>query len=210
MRNLLVIFVVIILGIVGWRLWKNRSAPIVHAPEVTVTIPEGFTNKEIAARVAKHTNVTAAEFEKAASGLQGYLFPDTYRFYASTTAEVVVRRIRENFDRKVPAGVTRDILIMASILEGEVKTENEMRMVADILFRRLRDGWPLQVDVAPETYKRRGLPSEPVNNPGTKAINAALNPTSNSYWFYLTGVDGVAHYARTLKEHATNRMYLKK
>lgn len=209
MRNLVIILIVGALGIAGWRLWKNRPAPIILAPEVTVTIPEGFTNKEIAARVAKHTNVTAAEFEKAADGQQGYLFPDTYRIHASTTAEAVVRRLRENFDRKVPAGVTRDILIMASILEGEVKHEEEMRMVADILFRRLRDGWPLQVDVAPETYKRRGLPAEPVNNPGLKALNAALNPTPNQYWFYLTGKDGVAHFARTLEEHVANKKYLK-
>lgn len=209
MKSILVVLLIVVLGIVGWRLWKNRPAPIVLAPEVTVTIPEGFTNKEIAARVAKHTNVTAAEFEKAADGQQGYLFPDTYRIHASTTAGAVVRRMKENYDRKVPDGATRDILIMASILEGEVKHEDEMRKVADILFRRLRDGWPLQVDVAPETYKRRGPPAEPVNNPGLRAINAALNPTPNSYWFYLTGGDGVAHFARTLEEHNANKKYLK-
>lgn len=205
----MIILVVATAGFAGYWLWRHRPSPIRYAPEVTVTVPPGFTNKEIAFRVASSTNVAAAAFIKAAAGAQGYLFPDTYRFYASTTAVDVIRRMRDNFSEKVPKEATRDILIMASILEGEIKTDEEMRLVADILFRRLRAGWPLQVDVAPETYDRRGLPSDPINNPGARAINAALHPIPNQYWFYLTGKDDVAHFARTLAEHNKNKKFLK-
>ena len=45
---------------------------------------------------------------------------------------------------------------------------------------------PLQVDVAPVTYKERGLPSEPILNPGLKSVQAAMNPKSSPYFQGMT------------------------
>jgi UPF0755 protein len=99
---------------------------------------------------------------------------------------------------------------MASILEGEAKTEGDMKIIAGILLTRLTKGMPLQVDVAKETYTAKGLPKVPLNNPGLVAIMAVLHPTFTDNLYYLTGNDGAMHYAKTFEEHKKNiKKYLK-
>jgi UPF0755 protein len=69
---------------------------------------------------------------------------------------------------------------------------------------------PLQVDPSPETYKKKGLPARPLNNPGFEALVAALRPTKSAFLYYLTGKDGKMRYAKTFAEHQTNIItYLK-
>ena len=105
----------------------------------------------------------------------------------------------------------KDILIMASILEGESKNVGEeMKTIAGILYKRIDRGIKLQVDVAKETYKIKGLPEYPINNPGLASIQAALNPRDSDYLYYLHDGDGLIHYAKTYKDHLANiKKYLK-
>lgn len=89
-------------------------------------------------------------------GLEGYLFPDTYRFKKNATVEEIVRRLLENFNRKLTPELRAEIakqgkttfetVTMASLIEAEAKTETDRRLVSDILWRRLSIGMPLQVD----------------------------------------------------------------
>lgn len=124
-----------------------------------------------------------------------------------------------------------EVITLASILEKEVRGDVERKMVADILWRRLDKGMGLQVDSSVQyitakegrfttaadravaspwnTYKYRGLPVGPIANPGEEAVRAALNPTPNKYWFYLTSPEGKVYYAATLAEHNANKKYLK-
>ena len=124
-----------------------------------------------------------------------------------------------------------EVVTMASILDLEVRGAEDQRMVADILWRRISRGMGLQVDSSVKyltksagvfttkqeratvslwnTYKFRGLPLGPIGNPGISAIEAALSPKPNEYWFYLTSPDGTVHYARTLDEHVSNKRFLK-
>lgn len=124
-----------------------------------------------------------------------------------------------------------EVVTMASILDREVRGAEDQRMVADILWRRVARGMGLQVDSSVKyisesegvfttkqersavslwnTYKFKGLPLGPIGNPGLSAIQAALNPKSNDYWFYLTSTGGTVHYARTLEEHISNKRFLK-
>jgi UPF0755 protein len=120
-----------------------------------------------------------------------------------------------------------DVLTMASILENEAKTVDDKKIVADILWRRLKRGMRLQVDssvhyvsartgdvfttkqereaLSPwNTYKYEGLPLGPIGNPSLASIEAALYPTINSYWYFLSGSDGTIHYAKTFEEHRLN------
>lgn len=189
--------------------------------------------------------VGAMQSKPAFVSLEGYLFPDTYRFYSNATVDEVVTALVGEFQNKLekidpPQGTAPgkfykeytffEVLTMASILEAEVRGQQDRRMVADIMWRRLENGWPLQVDSSVNyvtdkndpsarakdlvidspfnTYKHKGLPLGPINNPGLQAIDAAVHPASNAYWFFLTGRDGAVHYARTLEEHAANRKYL--
>ena len=123
-----------------------------------------------------------------------------------------------------------EILIMASLLEKEVQEVTDKRMVADILWRRLDTNFPLQIDAticyaefqsfkncsltrelfeldSPyNTYLYKGLPPTPINNPGIESIQAALDPISNDYWYYLTDREtGKTIFSETFEQHLESR-----
>jgi UPF0755 protein len=184
------------------------TAVIKGPMEIWVTIPEGLTNIETAERfiVALNPpdpNSFKNEFLNLAKNKQGYLFPETYLFPYDATPSMIVAKMLETFDQKVKK-ITPDQLIMASLVEEETKTSLERPVVAGILYKRLKAGWPLQVDVAPETYEKLGIPQAPIANPGLVSINAVLNPEDSPYWFYIHDSGGVIHYAKTLEEHNFN------
>ena len=121
-----------------------------------------------------------------------------------------------------------DVIIMASLIEEEARTDDTRRKVSGILWKRLQKGMPLQVDgVFPyifgdkpydltngdllidspyNTYKYIGLPPTPISNPGLAAILAAVTPITTPYWYYLSDRDGNMHYAVTHDEHLVNRV----
>ncbi len=164
--------------------------------------------------------------------LEGYLFPDTYYYDAKGLGvDGLVHTMLDNFGRRTNGRASHDVVTVASILEKEVRSEADRKMVADIIWRRLKMGMALQFDSTVSyasardsvyttalerksnspwnTYAARGLPIGPISNPGLDAIEAAENPTPNNYIFFLVGPDGVAHYARTLDEQIANKKYLK-
>ncbi len=169
----------------------------------------------------------------AGATLEGYLFPDTYRIAVDASAEDIARTLLGNFARRtadLPA-VTYDQLRLASVVEREVRSDEDRRMVADLFLRRMAEGMALQADstvnyvtakktpalsaadrdlVTPwNTYLHRGLPPTPIGNPSLSSIRAVLDPTPNPYVYFLTDEEGAVHYARTLEEHVANkRRYL--
>lgn len=169
---------------------------------------------------------------------EGYLAPDTYRIYKDATLEEVINKLiawrlnslePEIFENiKISRKTFFEILTMASILEREVRSIADKKLVADIFWRRLSKNWALQADstvhyaVAKEgnvfttakdrqtdslwnTYKYPGLPPSPICNPGLDSIQAALYPEANNYWYFLTDKDGGVHYAKTLEEQNVNK-----
>jgi len=191
--------------------------------KMKVTIPEGFTVKEI----EEMLGIKLPE-EK----LEGYLFPDTYYFPIDVSGEEIVRIMRKNFEKKISpykeeiekSGKSlQEIITMASLLEKEVKTKEEKEIVAGILWKRLKAGIPLQVDAtityitgkkttkisfedlqidSPyNTYKYKGLPPGPICNPGLESILAALYPKDSDYWYYLSTPEGKTLFFKTLEEH---------
>ena len=120
----------------------------------------------------------------------------------------------------------KDVVIMASLLEKEASTEIDRQIIAGILWKRVDKGMLLEVDptltyvtgrtsahltVADlamdspyNTYRYKGLPPHPIDNPGLDALTAAVTPTSTPYWFYLAGNDNVVHYATTYDEQLAN------
>ena len=193
-------------------------------PLLSVTIPEGSTSFEIASIVAKALpDISSDIFTQMTIkyNANGKLFPSTYYLLPSYSAEDIVKIMLSTFTKKIatlrplatitlPLRDEHDVVVLASILEGEAKTQEDMKIVAGILLTRLSKGMMLQVDVAKETYKEKGLPKNPINNPGLTAIDAVLHPTNTPYLFYLTGRDGKMYYAKTFEEHKKNiRNYLK-
>jgi len=201
---------------VAWRIssGEHHNAPII------VTIPEGFNSVQIAdAFYSKLEDFNKNEFLLEVKGLEGYLFPDTYFFLATDGEKEVIKSMSENFDKKI-APIRQDILsthktekeiiIMASIIEGEAKGDSDREIISGILWKRIKINMPLQVDVAPDTYKTKGLPKSPIGNPGLESIKAAIYPKSSPYLYYLHDKDGIIHYAKTFAEHRQNVLkYLK-
>ena len=230
--------------------------------EISITIIEGWDNIQIAqyledrkiAKKEEFLNVTQKEFKEFESrydflndkpegqGLLGYLFPDTYRIYRNASVRDIIDKMLSNFGRKLSLNLREkiagegktiyDIIILASILEKEVSTYDDQRWVADIFYKRLKAGIPLQadstinfitkkgtdrasledtkIDNPYNTYKYKGLPPGPICNPGLSSIKAAISPLKNDYWYFLTTNDGKVIYSKTYQEHLKNKAkYLK-
>jgi UPF0755 protein len=174
--------------------------------------------------------------------LEGYLFPDTYEIDPERGIEEIVRKMLQNFDKKITQDLREEIasqgktlhqvLTMASLLEREIKSYEDRQIAAGILWKRLENGWPLQVDVtltyltgkssqeltkedlqidSPyNTYKYYSLPIGPICNPGLDSIKAAIYYKESPYWFYLTTPEGKTIFSKTLREHNIARAkYLK-
>ncbi len=199
--------------------------------KIKVTIPEGFTIKEIEEKL----KVDLPE------ELEGYLFPDTYYFSIDYTSKDVIKAMKENFDKKIAPYLPeierqgkslREVIILASLVEKEVKTKEEKEIVAGILWKRLKAKIPLQVDAtityitgkkttkipledlqidSPyNTYKYLGLPPGPICNPGLESILAVIYPKETDYWYYLTTPEGKAIFSKTFLEHQiAKEKYLK-
>lgn len=165
--------------------------------DIWVTIPEGYRREQIAEKFNK------PEILPLTSTLEGKLFPDTYLVPEYFTAKEIVDMMLRNFETKVGA-ITKDELILASLVERETKNGEEKNIVAGILLKRMKNNWPLQVDVSPSTYTHLGLPTLPICNPGLDSIMAVKNPKSSDYWYYIHDTKGQIHYAKTLSEHNLN------
>jgi UPF0755 protein len=239
-----------------------KTLSVQGQPEISVTIPEGYDLRDIADRLVlskviassadlfKVTGAPAASakidpslvndysflaYKPANAGLEGYLFPDTYRFYAGTDANTVVRRMLDDYGAKVASlspAPDYSTLVLASLVEREVRDPADRAKVADIIKRRLALGMPLQfdstvnyatgknspsvslkdmsIDSLWNTYKYAGLPPTPICNPGLDSIAAAQTPTPNKYLYFLTAPDGTVIYSQTLDEqNAAKAKYLK-
>lgn len=175
--------------------------------------------------------------------LEGYLFPDTYRFLPEANADDIAAKLLTTFERRALTRETQsalaasgrafdDAVIMASLLEREVRSDEDQQLVAGVLWKRLDAGILLQVDATVayvtgkkttaltaedlaiespyNTYRHAGLPVGPINNPGTRSIHNALNPKPSDYWFYLSKPDGSTVFSRTSQEHeAAIRQFLR-
>lgn len=210
--------------------------------QIKITIPEGSSNREVAKIIAQVIpGWNTEEFLAKVKDKEGFLFPETYIVFKSITVDAMIELLKNEYEKKIGplrtdiavSGKTENqIIIMASLLEKEAKNATEAKVVAGILWTRIRAGLPLQVD-APflyvlgktseqlkisdlqkdgpyNTYTRKGLPVGPIGNPGVAMIKAAIYPQASPYLYYLHGNDGVIRYAKTYDEHLANKKkYLK-
>lgn len=187
-----------------------------NVESIKITFPEGLKIVEMASLLEKKIpDFNKAEFLRQTKDLEGYLFPDTYFFFPMTTISEIVYEMKNNFERSTKSILAEkenvnEIITMASIVELEAKDHNDAPIIAGILWKRLDLGMPLQVDVWTETYKKKGLPENPIANPGLKAINATVNKEETPYLYYLHDKKGNIHLAKTYTEHKRNiSKYLK-
>lgn len=244
-------------GIYG-PLYSNYSLPKIagmiasgSTANVTVTIPEGYTFAQIATLFAAKNIGGVDEFKAKAqaipkdyeflkdkptdASLEGFLFPDTYRLIKGDVTGAI-KMMLDNFGAKYQTDIKSQlgsknlykVLIIASLVEKEAKTQTDREQISAVLWNRLDAGMRLDVDATvryaindwtkaltkedlsiDSPYNTRrvgGLPPTPICNPGLAAIKAALQPPPSDYLYYLTDYQGVTHYAKTLKEHTDNKL----
>lgn len=178
------------------------------------------------------------EDKPQSQNLEGYLFPDTYRFFLDIEAEDLILKILSNFDRKLSSNLRHDIrkqgktifeiITMASIIEKEVRSEKDMKIVSGIFWNRIKNGQALEscatlayilgvnksqysyedtrVDSPYNTYLYRGLPPGPISNPGLKAIEAAIYPEDSNYNYFLTASEsGETIFNESYEQHVIDK-----
>lgn len=169
--------------------------------------------------------------------LEGYLFPSTYEFYVDEDVDGITRKILDktqvelegyrNAIEEMEGGV-HAFVTLASIVQYEGKTREDMEKVASVFFNRMADGMRLQSSVTVcyglyeysswedcenstgeytdyNTYLIDGLPPGPICNPGNDAMDAVANPPETSYYYFVADVDtGEMYFAETYEEHLEN------
>ena len=195
---------------------------------ISVTIPEGSNLFDIAQRLessnlgAKEKFLAAAngdvgliaDLDPQAKSLEGYLFPDTYRFERRATPQqivtVMVKRFRQAADSMGLQGNYHHVVTVASLVERETPVNAERPLVASVFENRLARDMPLmtdpsviyaalldgryrgtiyasdlQADSPYNTYRYPGLPPGPICNPGLASLKAAMTPAKTDYLYFV-------------------------
>lgn len=239
---------------IAFKITEGESK-VRHKESIKVTFPEGWTIVEMADRL-NNNNLPGDNFKNLAQNpsdkilteftfvpegksLEGFLFPDTYIFNVDATAEDIIFKMLNNFDSKVDSDMRDElaaedkslyeILIFASVIEGEVPDDADRGIVAGIFKNRLDVGEALysdatldyifgeskikhtyedtQVESPYNTYKYAGLPPGPINNPSLASIEAAISPAETDYMYFLNDPStGETVFSKTNDEHNINKV----
>lgn len=170
--------------------------------------------------------------------MEGYLFPDTYFIDKEETGATLVSKFLNNFNKKVDANLRakistsgktlHEVVTLASIVEREVPTEEDAKMVAGVFQNRLDTQMALEscatlayfqgvdkrqfsyedtrIESPYNTYINPGLPPGPISNPGLTSIRATVEPTDSDFIFFLSNFEtGETVYSKTFDEHVINK-----
>lgn len=150
----------------------------------------------------------------AGASLEGYLYPDSFQKLADTPAENIIRKSLEEMDTHLNSAVlsgfsaqglsTYQGVVLASIIEKEVPSTNDMPIVAQIFLSRLKQGIKLESDATTSvynTYTNLGLPPRPISNVTKASLAAVANPANSDFLFFVSGDDDTTHFSKTKQEH---------
>jgi UPF0755 protein len=231
---------------------KLESGPPAQG-NIELTLPPGLTLQQIAEKVEEQLpGRTAAKFLEVANAgvvrsryqpaeatsLEGLLFPDSYLVAKAEDEEAIIRRLVDTFDQKADAaGVVAaaaaigrtpyEAIVIGSLIEREAGVEEDRPLISAVVFNRLRDGIPLQIDAtlcyakggctgplsnadkeidSPyNTYKVATLPPTPISSVGEASLRAAVGPAAVAFKFYvLSDASGKHEFAETQAQHDAN------
>jgi len=217
-----------------------------------LSIPEGFRMKDVAEAAEANLAISKYEFIQAASDTaylhwlrlpneattaEGFLYPDNYKWLYPLNGRTLVQALTTRFHQMVPdtllaaasaRGLTPyQVVVVASIVEGETKNDTEKYLVAGVYENRYHIGMKLQADPTVQyglqldraithsdimkstpynTYLKYGLPPGPINNPNFESIHAAVYPKESNYLFFVAKRDrSHTHYfSETYAGHLQN------
>ncbi|MFK4226471.1 endolytic transglycosylase MltG [Streptomyces sp. NPDC019890] len=215
----------------------------------TLLVPEGWRASQVYAAVdealdqppgttAKAAGTAKLKLPAEAKGNpEGYLFPATYPIDAKTTPTSLLSYMVNTANKRLgsdrlTSGVQRSRMTVyqtvniASIVQAEADTPQDMGKVARVIHNRMAKGMPLQMDstlnyalnrstldtTAADTkidspynsYQRLGLPPTPIDNPGEQALHAAINPTPGNWLYFVTVAPGDTRFTASYREHQRN------
>ncbi len=169
-----------------------------------ITIPEGYTSKQIASDLAAHGLGAADAFEQTFASehlildgtrtvnLEGYLFPDTYLVPVQTTPHAVAALLTGQFRSELPADAASkakalrftvpQIITVASLIEREAKADDERALMAGVYYNRMKRGMPLEVDatieyIFPEHHTEITRADLRIDSPYNTYLHEGLPPT---------------------------------
>jgi UPF0755 protein len=169
-----------------------------------VTIPEGFTAKQIAQRLQDEGFGDAGTFANAflhdtiviggtrSKNLEGYLFPSTYLIPIGATPKAVEDILTAQFRKELPKNAAMkakargltvpQVVTIASLIEREAKADDERPLMAGVYYNRLRLGMPLEVDASieyalPEHHDVITYGDLKIDSPYNTYLHAGLPPT---------------------------------
>ena len=234
-----------------YKIEKNSNMPhivqtLVHGIPlgIELTIPEGKNIFEIGIMLEKKGIVSSKEFIDLAKSphtarmynipgnrMEGYLYPDTYRFDKDTSPKRIIDAMIYVFNEKVKnmdfsmSNLSKnEVIILASIVEKETGASWERPIIAGVFHNRLKKGMLLQSDPTTiygifekfngnlrkkhllqrtpyNTYKIKGLPQGPISNPGLASIKAVLYPKNHNYLYFVSKNDGTHVFSTNYKDH---------
>jgi UPF0755 protein len=218
----------------------------------SVTFPEGWTLAQMADLLQRHDICQKQDFLRIAhtegrimtsSGgftppsddMEGFLFPDTYRFGLKSDPHTVIAVMLGEFDHRVvrrhpEVKDWRRVVTIASLVEGEARLDVDRPLIAGVIDNRLKKGMRLQIDATVEyalpkhksrllysdlkvdspynTYRHAGLPPGPICCPGLPSIEASIHPTASTYLFYVLGPGKKHIFTNSLSDHDAVRHML--
>ena len=206
-----------------------------------VTLIPGETNviflKELAENQALDEAKLTQYYNKFSPYKEGGILPETYHLAKDVNeknlmkslisqSETVYKKLAQKHLKKYDTKAWNRILTIASVVQKEAANNQEMPIVASVIYNRLKIDMPLQMDgtlnygkyshvkVTPKriktdksgfnTYNNRGLPPYPVCSVSIDAINAALTPAKTNYLYFMKNKSGVHDFTSSYKEHLRN------
>ena len=216
---------------------KILTTPPRAAKTTNLTITEGRTRAQIndllrsqgvkgsyfaATRRSPLINFAAYGAPRHTADLEGFLFPDTYQLVEPISVQKLVHDQLTTFRQQwghVNLGYARskhltpyDVLTIASMVQAEAATAHDRPLIASVIYNRLADGMPLQIDATTRyatgnytkpltqsqlnsrspynTRNHKGLPPTPIDNPGLAAMQAAAHPAHTNFLYFVAKVCG--------------------
>ena len=196
-----------------------------------------FFIRQIAHKFSLSKEKLEAAFKEHSPYIEGVILPDTYKIPNGISEEEIIKNLvsfslqkHKNLSIKMLGRYNQNewfrYVAMASIIQKEAASIEEMPFVSAVIYNRLKLGMPLQMDgslnygefshskVTPErirkdksqfnTYLNKGVPPTPVGSASINAIKAALNPAKVDYLYFVRNKEGKHSFSKTYKEHKEN------
>ncbi|MBO8195853.1 endolytic transglycosylase MltG [Streptomyces oryzae] len=202
----------------GWR-----ASQVYAAADDALSVPEGTTEKA-AKRAARQGELKLPASAKG--NPEGYLYPSTYVVRPETTPTSLVKSMTKKARARQDATAGAhgyDTLTIASIIQAEADNPADMAKVSRVIQNRLKRDMPLQMDSTINyalhrstlntshadtrvnspynTYRFKGLPPSPINNPGPDALEAARHPASGDWLYFVTVKPGDTRFTDDYEQH---------